>query len=247
MSSLLPHLLYLLLLCAHALPAQTTIYRNKYSQRVDSAAGYDNYDRITRLDSGVVRVHEYSVKNGLRRVGQWKNYDPDSLRNAIPVGQHRSFRSPDTLWTLLNYRDGKLAERRAFYPDGKLKRLEQYQGDSMVVGQCLRPDGTEMPFFDFERRPEFPGGERAMMQYLSENMKYPIKARRRGVQGSVVVTFVIEKNGDVSSVEAVRKIGTGCDEEAERVIREMPRWTPGYVDDYPVKVKYTLPLKFRLE
>lgn len=247
MSSALKHFLYLLLLCVHALPAQTTIYRNNYNQRVDSAAGYDNYDRITPLDSGVVLVQEYSVKNGLRRVGQWKNYDPDSVRNAIPVGQHRSFRSPDTLWTLRNYRDGKLAERRAFYPDGKLKRLEQYQGDSMVVGQCLRPDGTEVPFFDFERRPEFPGGEQALMQYVSENLNYPIKARRRGVQGSVVVSFVIEKNGDVSSVEAVKKIGTGCDEEAMRVIREMPRWTPGYVDDRPVKVKYALPLRFRLE
>jgi len=247
MSSTLKHLICLLLLCAHALPAQTTIYRNKYNQRVDSAAGYDNYDRITPLDSGVVRVHEYSVKNGLRRVGQWKNYDPDSLRNAIPVGQHRGFRSPDTLWTTQNYRDGKLGERRVFYPDGKLKRLERYEGDSLVLGQCLRPDGTEQPFFDFERAPMFPGGERALMQYLSENLKYPPKARRRGVQGSVVVTFVIEKNGDVSSVEAVRKIGMGCDEEAVRVIREMPRWVPGFVDEYPVKVKYTLPLKFRLE
>ncbi len=247
MPSLLKHLIYLLLLCAYALPAQTTIYRNKFSQRVDSAAGYDNYDRITPLYSSVVRVHEYSVKNGLRRVGQWKNYNPDSLHNAIPVGQHRSFRAPDTLWTTQNYLDGKLAERRAYYPDGKLKRLEQYQGDSMLVGQCLRPDGTEMPFFAFERAPAFPGGERALMQYLSENLNYPIKARRRGVQGSVLVTFVIEKNGDVSSVEAVRKIGTGCDEEAVRVIREMPRWTPGYMDEYPVKVKYTLPLRFRLE
>ena len=117
----------------------------------------------------------------------------------------------------------------------------------MVLGQCLRPDGTEMPFFAFERAPTFPGGERALMQYLGENMKYPAKARRRGVQGSVVVTFVIEKNGDVSNVEAVKKIGTGCDEEAERVIREMPRWTPGYQDEYPVKVRFSLPLHFRLE
>ena len=116
-----------------------------------------------------------------------------------------------------------------------------------MSGKCFRPDSTEMAFVAFERAPAFRGGEQALMQYLAGNIFYPKKARKKGVQGSVVVQFVVEKSGKISSVEAVQRIGGGCDEEAVRVVSEMPDWSPGYMDDRPVKVRFTLPIRFRLE
>ena len=78
-----------------------------------------------------------------------------------------------------------------------------------------------------ESMPGFPGGETAMKRYLAENIQYPQMARESGIQGRVFVTFVVEKDGNVTDVRVLRGIGGGCDEEAIRVIKNMPRWDPG--------------------
>lgn len=224
-----------------------TIYYDGWNKRVDSTRDFTHYQYITPLSGSLVRLEEYSATGMLREVGEWEAYDLDSVQKAIPVGLHRYYRTPDTLWHTRKYQGGKMIERRAYFPDGRLKRLEQYSNDSLMVGKCYHPDGNERPFFQFEQRPEFPGGADALMAYISRNLVYPKKARKRGVQGKVVVTFVVDKTGAVTNVEAIEKIGMGCDQEAVRVIQDMPRWTPGYVDEVPVKVRYTLPLTFRLD
>ncbi|MDD4599139.1 MAG: energy transducer TonB, partial [Lentimicrobiaceae bacterium] len=78
-----------------------------------------------------------------------------------------------------------------------------------------------------EDQPSFPGGDEARIRFLQENIKYPQMARESGIQGTVYVTFVVEKNGAVTDVRVLRGIGGGCDEEAVRVIKAMPRWNPG--------------------
>ncbi len=95
--------------------------------------------------------------------------------------------------------------------------------------------------------PEFPGGQQAMMRFLGENIKYPETAKKEGIQGRVFISFVIEKDGRVSSIEKLRGIGGGCDEEALRVVAAMPNWKPGYTDGKPVRVAYNLPIKFSLK
>lgn len=85
-----------------------------------------------------------------------------------------------------------------------------------------------------------------LFQYLATNLKYPVQARDNNVQGTVLIRFVVEKTGAVSTVEIVTDPGGGCGEEAARLIREMPNWSPGRVDDDPVKVRFSLPIKFSL-
>ncbi len=97
-----------------------------------------------------------------------------------------------------------------------------------------------------ETSPSFPGGDEARIRYLTENIKYPQMARESSIQGTVYVTFVVERTGNVSDVRVLRGIGGGCDEEAIRVIKGMPKWSPGKQRGKPVRVQFTMPIKFTL-
>lgn len=98
-----------------------------------------------------------------------------------------------------------------------------------------------------EQMPEFPGGAEKLMKYLGENIQYPQMAREVGVQGTVYVTFVVEGNGQITGVRILRGIGSGCDEEAIRVVKSMPSWKPGKQRNRPVRVQFNLPVKFVLQ
>ncbi len=97
-----------------------------------------------------------------------------------------------------------------------------------------------------EESPSYPGGDEARIRFLQENIQYPQMARESGIQGTVYVTFVVEKNGNVTDVRVLRGIGGGCDEEAIRVIKAMPRWNPGKQRGKPVRVQFNMPIKFTL-
>ncbi|MCK4639149.1 MAG: energy transducer TonB [Bacteroidales bacterium] len=98
-----------------------------------------------------------------------------------------------------------------------------------------------------ESMPSFPGGDKARIRFLNENIAYPTMARESGIQGRVYVTFVVERNGIVTDVKILRGIGGGCDEEAIRVVKAMPKWIPGKQRGKPVRVQFTLPIKFTLQ
>ena len=109
------------------------------------------------------------------------------------------------------------------------------------------PADTSIVFDVVEQKPDFPGGMEALMQYLKENIKYPKDAEQQQKQGRVVVTFVVEKDGTVTEPKVVKSVFSSLDEEALRVIKNMPRWTPGKQKGKPVRVKYTIPISFRLQ
>ena len=98
-----------------------------------------------------------------------------------------------------------------------------------------------------EQKPEFPGGEAAMYKWLSDNIVYPSAASEEGVQGRVVVEFVVGKDGSISNVKVVRQRHPALDKEALRVVKAMPKWLPGRNNGQPVKVTYTLPVTFKLQ
>lgn len=102
-------------------------------------------------------------------------------------------------------------------------------------------------FLVVENMPEFPGGEAAMYKFIGKNIEYPRMAKESGISGRVFVTFVVERDGSVTDVQILRGIGGGCDEEAIRVIKMMPKWTPGKQRGKPVRVQYRMPIKFTLQ
>lgn len=106
----------------------------------------------------------------------------------------------------------------------------------------------ENKVFDIvEQQPLFPGGPAALMKYLSENTKYPSVAQENGVQGRVTVQFVVEKDGSISDVHVLRGVDPSLDKEAVRVVKSMPRWTPGKQNGITVRVNYRVPVLFRLQ
>lgn len=93
--------------------------------------------------------------------------------------------------------------------------------------------------------PEFPGGEYERVKYLNENIKYPQRARQRGIQGKVLISFLVEFDGTLSNIKVIESIGGGCDEEAIRLVENMPNWTPGLQNGNPVSVKMNMPIQFK--
>ncbi len=102
-------------------------------------------------------------------------------------------------------------------------------------------------FVIVEKQPEFPGGTQAMMKYLAENIKYPMIAQENGIQGRVICQFVVNKDGSIVDINVVRSVDPSLDKEAIRVIKSMPKWKPGMQRGKAVRVKFTLPVVFRLQ
>lgn len=114
------------------------------------------------------------------------------------------------------------------------------------VAIAQRSEETNKKQIIVEKLPEFPGGEESLFQYIKDNVKYPDKANRKGIEGRVVVNFIIDKDGNVTKPKVLSGIGYGCDEEALRVVAAMPKWTPGTQRGKPIAVAYNLPVRFKL-
>ena len=108
------------------------------------------------------------------------------------------------------------------------------------------PDDKMKPFITVEQMPSFPGGESAMHEYISNNLKYPEDAQKNGIQGRVTVRFIVRSSGEVSDVSVIRGIDPGMDKEAARMVGSMPKWLPGKQNGQAVDVYYTLPIVYKL-
>lgn len=127
---------------------------------------------------------------------------------------------------------------------------EDNDADTVVIAPPVQAEEEEeeVVFVIVETMPEFPGGQQALFKYLSENVKYPAIAQENGIQGRVICQFVVNKDGAIVDVEVVRSGGDpSLDKEALRVIKSMPKWKPGKQRGKAVRVKYTVPVNFRLQ
>lgn len=125
---------------------------------------------------------------------------------------------------------------------------EVLKAKEVIATEPVKPKEEENKVFDVvEQMPSYPGGNGALMQYLSKNIKYPVVAEENGIQGRVICTFVVEKDGSVTDVRVAKSVDPSLDKEAVRVVSSMPKWIPGKQNGSAVRVKYTLPVTFRLQ
>jgi protein TonB len=124
---------------------------------------------------------------------------------------------------------------------------------SIICFNCKAQDavkatdaGTDKIFTIVEEMPVFPGGEKALSKFIKRNLSYPDDAKKNGVQGKVYVTFVVDAMGKIRDAKVMRGIGSGCDEEALRIVNAMPAWTPGKQKGKAVNVKFVQPFNFLL-
>lgn len=105
---------------------------------------------------------------------------------------------------------------------------------------------NDMVFDVVEVMPQFPGGQIAMLQYIMKNIKYPEQAMKEGIQGRVAVRFIVEKDGSISDVRPVLSVHPLLNKEAVRVVESMPKWSPGKQNGKPVRVRFNVPVMFKL-
>lgn len=119
--------------------------------------------------------------------------------------------------------------------------------DEVVVHEEAPVSDEDKTFTSVEQMPQFPGGEAALMSWVANHIKYPTLAQENGVQGRVIVQFVVKKDGSIGDVKVVRGKDPDLDKEAVRVVRTLPNFTPGKMNGQPVNVWYTLPVTFKLQ
>ena len=125
---------------------------------------------------------------------------------------------------------------------------EVLKAKEMIINEPVKPKEEENKVFDVvEQMPSFPGGMAALMAYLQKSIKYPPVAEENGIQGRVVCTFVVERDGSVTDVRVAKSVDPSLDKEVVRVVSAMPKWIPGKQNGQSVRVKYTLPVTFRLQ
>lgn len=136
---------------------------------------------------------------------------------------------------------------KSYWPNGKLKRDDIYLNDSLMNGICYDSTGIKTNYYPYSKMPEFKGGDQGLMRFLSSKVAYPYEAQRQGIEGRVILQFVVKKNGIISDIRVVRKVNYYLDKEAIRVVQSMPKWNPGLIENEPVNVSFTLPINFKLQ
>lgn len=138
------------------------------------------------------------------------------------------------------------AQPKSIAPQPK-KQQQSQQITSTIQSEEFVDENNDEVYVIVEDKPEFPGGDAAMMKYLSENIKYPVIAQENGIQGRVICQFVVNEDGSIVDINVVRSVDPSLDKEAIRVIKSMPKWKPGMQGGKAVRTKYTIPIGFRLQ
>lgn len=115
-----------------------------------------------------------------------------------------------------------------------------------VNAQEKKSDNSDVVYTVVENEAEFPGGVAAMNRFLAENIKYPTLAKQKNIEGKVIISFIVEKNGSLSDIRTIKDIGEGCGYEGIRIVRLMPKWKPAKQKGQPVRQQFLLPISFVL-
>lgn len=243
-----------LLLLSHSLHAQDTLYFDV------------NYDPVPNLAlARFVEVRNCDVPNPEKCV--LRVFRADSMR-LISVMKYAnlyegilngrsSYWFPDGhLCYEISYENGlRQGQERCFYKNGQLKRLINWNSDTITGGSFFEEDGSpkkevfqeDLYTADVYEPPVFPGGDKALSQYLVKMIQYPSNAREKNIQGLVIVSFVVGEKGTLSEIKVEKNVHALLDQEALRIVSKMPVWKPGRIGEIPVRVRLKLPVRFRLE
>jgi periplasmic protein TonB len=149
---------------------------------------------------------------------------------------------------LLNNTDAKIGDKTQ---DGEVMEIpvddpDAVKGKEIDMPVAVETEEKDKIFLSVEQNPEFAGGMNALLKFLQKNLHYPTPAVNANVTGKVFMQFIVAQDGNISKVDVLKGIGFGCDEEAERVVKLMPKWSPGRQSGRAVAVKFTLPISFQL-
>jgi protein TonB len=216
--------------------------------------GVDNDSLSSAMDSKTKNYKEVKKENKhlVERIYNHKGklisetFYSDYKKN-INNGLSRIWFENGIIKSEINYKKGKLdGQVKTFWPNGKLKRDDNFIEGSFVNGLCYDSSGVDIKHFDFQIMPEFPGGNDSLSKFIKINTQYPKIAFDNGISGIVNVQLLFFEDGNHHAT-ILKGIDPSLDKEALRIGNLMPPWEPGYQDGEPVKVLLTMPINFKLE
>lgn len=228
-------------------------FLNNYGKRLWDTTNYERSGMAKMSENGWVNVQFYDPEDHLSETGDFSGFH-DGMQTE--EGLHKYYNAKNhALQETVNYKAGrKNGEDIRYYPLGLPRDKYVYRNDTIISKEFFNENGAPVPeesihvsHPECEVAPAFPGGEQEMHKFLSSKLIYPADALQNGTQGIVAITFVINTKGKVENIRVRKDIGSGCGLEAARVVSTMPDWIPGNNCGNPVRVTFTVPLKFKLD
>lgn len=175
--------------------------------------------------------------------------DKTKVSSSFPVktGKYEEWYLSGEKKMLCYYVEDKLdGEFKVFYTNSKPKRVEKWEKGVWKAGECFDEQGNKIPYCSYQELPEFTGGLSAMFKFIGSELTYPKYARKKGIEGTVYVVFIVDRDGSIVEIMVRRGVEEHLDAEAVRVVKAMPKWKPGKFEGELVRYMFTLPVKFKL-
>ena len=244
-------LITLLSLMSIAMYGQDTTYVDEYGSRVKTrelAKAYRINSTDTTVTNGIVeRVYYLSGKLKSEQYYYKKLEEKTNKNINVRNGQYRFWNESGKLKIECVYKEGKKDGLfSTYWENGKMKRRDLYQNGQSTGGKCYDDKGGEVKYYPYEVITLYEGGIDALMRFLSLNIRYPVLAQEAGIQGKVIVSFLIKKDGTVDKFNIVRSLDRATDAESIRVLSLINKWKPAVIDGELVDSPVTLPVVFRL-
>ena len=224
-----------ILLSSFQFNAQEKIYFTEDFKELPTIDGATYYSTYENSKEGTLRK-TYYLDGIIRNSHQFSNY-----RKRILNGTSSNWDKNGNKESILLYVKGKQEGiQTLYYENGQVKRTENFHNDEFIDGSCFDENGTEIAFFPYYVKPEFPGGINEFYKYVAKNFKSPNSAK-----GKINIAFVVETDGSLKDFKITEGINYDMNVEALRVLFNSPRWIPGKVDGKEDRVKYSIPITIR--
>jgi len=218
-----------------------TIYFNMYHQSCDSEYA-ESIKTIIYIDTLTNRAKEIVKSNkGVLK----SEIEFSDVENRVMNGSNIFFYENGRIKKSAKYKNGKIVGNfKTYYPDGTLKRIEKYSNGILKKGKCFTQKGEDTSFYKYEVMPSFPGSLDSLNKFISENIQYDESLFNQGIFGKVVILFIINSEGFVSNAIVKQSVSPIIDNEALRVIKLLPKWSPGFQDGQAIPTIFSIPINF---
>ncbi|HEX7413416.1 MAG TPA: TonB family protein [Bacteroidia bacterium] len=225
-----------------------------------------SFYRLIKKENNLFLVEDHYKNNVLQMSGSFSSLNPELYEGYFKYYSEKGLLNKEGLFTknveegewklyyddgkplrVENYLNGNLeGNLKSYYPNGQLRRDEDYKSGKLLKGKCYTPAGKDTAFFSSYKTPEYTGGLAALKKYMKENNKYPKDALEQKVEGTVFVKFTVTATGNIENAEVQKPVFPSLDEEALRLVKNMPQWQPGKKNDMPQRVLFNIPIYFKL-
>lgn len=215
--------------------SQKKAYYTEEFKELSSAEGATYYSIYEDNKEGTSRT-TYLIDGTKRNYDEFSNFKKRIL-NGISESWYQSGTLELTSFFVKGKQEGAL---KRYYENGQIKRTENYKSGELIDGKCFDENGTEITFFPYSTKPEFPGGMSQFYKYIGKNFKIPNSAK-----GQIKVTFFVEKDGSLKDFKIIEGLNYDMNIEVLRVLFNSPLWIPGKVDGKDARTKYGIPITIK--